>query len=199
VLRQQVEAAVKKYVKWDLEAVTGQVEYIDGNGYRDLVLRQPFITGVTDVWVDSTGAYGDGPTPFAASTKLSKGNDYALVREGGQGKSGLLRRLTYSTIGFFPSDLFLFRSGGLGYSKPAYWPVGYGNIKVQYDYGFNPIPDDIKLAVETAVGTIRNTIKYGWPMSSENLSDYSYSLAIARDPVFGDVRQLLSNYRDTSI
>lgn len=273
LLRKQVEAAVKSYVKWDLEGVTGFVEYYDGNGYRDLVLRRPYVSKVSEVRFDTTGYYGVKSTAFAASTALVDGEDYALVKEGPYGRSGLLRRLT-SNVYWFPSDLVFYRgAGGLSHRRAAFWPVGYGNLKVTYDYGFpaqvpvstaawaasvatfttshahgvpvgatvmvsdvqpsgwngrfvaatvptattftaamstNPgvyssggevdaVPDDIRLAVETAVGTIINTVRYGWPVQSESSPDYSYSLNVSRDVEFGTVRQLLGPYRDTSI
>lgn len=271
LLRRSVEIAVKQHLNWDVEGVVGQVDYYDGNVYVDIPLRQPFVTSVTDVRLDFTGAYGSGPDAFAASTALVNGQDYALKLEGALGKSGLLRRLPAANPYWFPSDAF-FRGNqqGLSYNRGPYWPGGIGNIKVTCNFGFptglvvsgvvwasgvatftttlahglvagmdlnvsfvdpegyngdfrvlaaptattftvriatNPgayvsggavdaIPRDIKLAVATAVSTIQNSVRYGFPVQSESLADYSYSLAISRDVEFGTVKQLLAHYRD---
>lgn len=195
-LRRRVEAAVKAYVKWGLEEVAGEVQYLDGNGYIDLVLPHPFVTAITDLRVDPTGAFGYGNNAFAAGTALINGTDYALVRDG---RSGLVRRLTYPTF-WWPSDLFFWRGpGGLAVGRRPGWPMGNGNIKVTYTYGMQTIPDDIKLAVETAAGMVVNSVRFGWPVQSENMGDYSYSLNISRDIDFGSVRSLLNPYRDTPI
>lgn len=199
--RKQAEAAVKAWVNWDLESVVGQTDFYDGNGYFDIHLRSPYVNGITSVNVDSTGAYGSGPSPFSAATLLTQGTDYALVRDkGSTGKSGLLRKISGSSPLWFPSDLVFFRdAGGLGYRRPNYWPAGFGNVKVVYDYGFVTIPDDIVLAVVTATSMISNSVKYGYPLTGEGLADYNYNVAIARDPEFGTVRQLLGKYRDVSL
>lgn len=197
MLRTFAEKAVKDWVKWGIEKVQDQVSYFDGLGYPDIVLR-PWTLTITDVWLDGTGYYGDGANAFASSTKLTKGQDYVLVK-GDDSRAGLLRRLTNSVF-WFPSDLVFHRGGGgLGYRKPAFWPAGYGNVKVKYDYGFATIPDSIKAAVSTAVGIFMNSVKFGFPTQSESLGDYSYSLAVAREPEFGSVRQLLVSYRDVSM
>ena len=199
LIRTQVEAAVKSFVKWGIEAVTGQVDYHDGNGYLDIALRQPFISAVTEVKTDQTGAYGNGPSAFAAAA-LTNGEDYVLKKEGSLGKSGMLRRLANSAY-WWPSDRIVAGRGGLSYYSGPYWPLGIGNVKVTYNYGFSTIPDDIKLAVETAMALILKSVKTGGLVSTESLGDYNYSLStgLARDSVFGDVRQLLANYRDGTI
>lgn len=201
LLRQQVEAAIKTYCKWGLEAVTGQVDYYDGNGYVDITLNNPYVSAITSVYQDPTGFYGQGLNPFPASTLLTAGVDYALAYDNGSvARGGRLRRLLNNFLLMFPSDLMYYRmAGGLSYQRGPFWPAGQGNIKVTYNYGFSTIPDDIKLAVETAVGTIANSVKYGFPLSSESLGAHSYSTAISREPEFGTVRQLLSRYRDVAI
>lgn len=192
-LRQQVEKAIKGYCKWEIEAAANQVEFYDGNGYRDIILRQPYVSSIDNVWLDNTGAYGDGPSAFASTSVLTKGTDYVLVKTGADGKAGLLRRLTNSAH-YYPSDLVFQRgAGGLSYRRPAYWPAGYGNIKVQYDYGLSTIPADIVLAVTMGVGLIMNSVRSGFPITSESLGDYSYSLSMEKS--WGDVRSILAPYR----
>lgn len=199
LLRRLTEAAVKTYIKWDPEAAEA-TEYYDGNGMPTIILRRPYVSAVAGVWADATGAYGAGDDPFPdPESKLTDGGDYVLRKEGVYGKSGLLERMANSAY-LFPSDLAAYPGrGGLAYRKGAYWPAGVGNIKVTYTAGFVVAPDDLKLAVISAVGIVRSTSKYGWPVTSESLGDYSYSLAIAREPEFGSVRQVLSTFRDTPL
>lgn len=218
-LRRRVEEAIRKYCKWGIDAVDDVIEYHSGDGSAAVRLLHPFVRDVADVWLDSNGYFGDGPGAFPAASKLTKGDGYVLVKEdtidmgsqdslgGGSGpeligRSGLIQRLNNTPSGFFPSDLLFYRQpGGLAYRKGAYWPAGVGNIKVQYSYGFKLAPNDIRLAVETAVAVIQHTTRYGFPVGSEGLGDYNYSLAtsIARDSAFGGVRDLLGIYRNVTL
>lgn len=201
LLRLWVEDAIRKYCKWEISAHAGEVEYHNGTGYIDITLNKPYATSVTNVWVDQTGAYGSGPSAFTG-TALTQGTDYALVIDSGTtySKSGIIRRLTNNYMYWFPSDIVYYKSlGGLSYRQGPVWPQGIGNVKVTYSYGFSVIPNDIKLAVTTAVGTAVNSVKYGFPYSSESLGAHSVSVAVAMDPQFGAVRQLLSRYRDSSV
>ena len=196
----QVTAAVKVYLKWDPEGEDDYIEYYDGNNYRDIVLRKPYVKTLNHVWFDQTGYYGDGPDAFASNTLLTAGQNYSLVRdEGTKGKSGLLRAL-WNWYPWFPGDLIYARQpGGLAYQAPARWLVGYGNIKVDYNYGLDPIPEDLKLAIETAVGVCASSVKVGYPLSSESLGAHSISLHISKEPEFGTVKQILGRYRDQAI
>lgn len=269
-LRRSAEAAVIRYLKWPVERCT-VVEYYDGNGYKDVPLRRPYVVQVANVWLDATGAYAQSITPFPASTLLTAGGDYVLVLDDGSaGKSGLLRRLTYAGF-MWPSDMYLNGLGGLGYMSPARWPVGYGNLKVECTYGFpcnlpiassvwangvatltfasphllqpgwsvqvcdtgtllngeyvvtsvpstttltvslsgsgttaaigylDAVPPDIKAAVVAAVGVMDKSSRWGYPASSESLGAHSYSLSIGKEPGFGEVRQLLSLWRDSTV
>lgn len=206
MLRQVVEAAVKQYVKWPIEAPADDVTtYLDGKGYMDVYLR-PWTTAVTAVYLDQGGYAGQGVTPFPASTLQTAGRDYYVVlddeRRGALiAQGGILRRIASPNVWAFPSDMVWYRGqGGLAWRRGPYWPAGMGNIKVVYTYGFAPgnIPQDIKLAVVTAVGIARNSILRGGPLSSENLGDYSYNVNInLKDRDFVGVQSLLASYRDT--
>lgn len=205
LLRQAVESAVKRYCKWELEQTT-LTEFYDGTGYRDVPLRRPYVSAVASVFLDQQGAYGQNLSGFPPATQLTAGQDYVIVYDdatvdGPVGKSGILRKYQY-TMPVFPSDLLYWRSaGGLSYTQPAWWPVGYGNIKVTYTFGFasGSIPMDLQQAVWTGVSIAANSAKYGFPLSSENLGAHSYSLDLGKPPEFGTVRQLLSRYRDVSV
>ncbi len=203
-LRIIIEQSIKDWLKWDVEAVANFTEYHDGTGFIDVQLRKPFVSSVATVNVDQNGAYGQGPNAFAAATLLTAGRDYALVYDDGStgnpGKSGLLRRLNYPSVWWWPSDWFIGgRAGGLSYSAPPWWPVGLGNIKVTYSYGFAVIPSSIKGAVCDGVAILANSSKYGGALTSENLGAHSVSMDLNRSPEFSTVRQLLSRYRDTSV
>lgn len=212
--RQGVEQAIKNWVKWEIETTT-VTDYYDGMGYQDIVLRRPYVQSVQNVWVDPTGAYGQSPGAFPAASLLTAGQDYALILDGYAdaggsvaARSGLLRRTAYP-IPWFPSDLLFYRgAGGLAYHRPAYWPSGWGNIKVQYTFGFTGptagaqgnVPWDLREAVWTGVAIASlGTAKYGFPVTSENLGAHNFSLSIGEFPEFGTVRQRLSRYRDLTV
>lgn len=279
MLRRGAERTVINWCKWPIAGKVNEIRYYDGMGYKDIVLM-PFTSRIVNVWLDQQGNYGSTTDSFDAVTSLLvNGSDYALVFEGGGtgplgqvGRSGLLRRL-FSSAFWFPSDLVYYRgSGGLAYRKAAFWPAGYGNVKVESNWGFpsgvaisgaswssgtatfttatshglwaemevqvtgaspdgwnskqhaviavpslttftvaidtdpgtwtsggtvDAIPQDVKMAVYTLVGMMRSSVKTGYPLQSENLPDYSYSLMSGQHPELGTVRQILSAYRST--
>lgn len=204
-LRIGVEAAIKKWCKWEIEQQAGVVDYYDGNDSPDIILRRPYVQSVASVYLDPQGFYGQNAQGFPAASLQVAGSDWALVNDGYSdgivGRSGLLRRLT-AFLFLFPSDLVYNRQpGGLAYRRPQTWPVGYGNIKVTYTYGFAPgtIPSDIQLAVITGCAMIANSSKWGFPAQSENLGAHSYSLIVGREPEFATVRDMLSRYRDLTV
>jgi len=192
--------AVKSYCKWNLEEEEDHVEYYDGNGAHTLPLRTPFVSPTDlEVYLDQTGYYGTGPSAFAAATLLAEGTNYVMRREGGIGKSGVLIKLPGAGNSLtFPSDWIFGGRGGLTYNVPPQWPYGVGNVKVVCTYGFadDAVPQDIKLAISMVVAVVRNSTKYGWPLSSESLGGYSYSLSINQAEDFASVRRQLSTYRD---
>ncbi len=201
LLRQGAEKGIKSYCKWDLEYVASQTDFYSGAGATIIPIRRPYVTAISAVYVDQAGAWGQANGSFGAGTALTLGRDYALVIDADSGgKSGQLVRLTSPLPWFFPSDYFFANlRGGLSYQQSPYWPAGFGNIKVVYSWGFATIPEDIQLAVVSAVGSLRNTTRYGYPASSESLGAHSISLAINKEPEFGSLRQLLGVYRDLSL
>lgn len=209
-----VSRAVKTYVHWDLSFHEADVQYYDGNGQRNLPLRTPFVwaNDTLAVYLDMTGAYGFGPTPFASTTLQTIGTAYAPhieMRRDLDGtvtplsKSAVLVRLpTANNQLWFPSDLAFrnpARPGGLVWNQGPFWPPGAGNIKVVCDYGFKAVPEDVKLAVTNFVQLIRVMNQNGFPVTSESLGDYSYSGALGQWQEMGTVRQLLSGYRDVAL
>ena len=147
LLRKMMETATKKFCKWDLEANSGQgygnfIEYYDGKSYPDIVLRKPWVSKTHSVKLTQLGAYGSYNQGFSEVDALTLGEDYSLVlEESGRCTSGILRRLGNNALlqGWWPSDrVFNTKAGGLSYNKGPVWPNGYGNIRVTYDWGFQP-------------------------------------------------------------
>ena len=147
LLRRQFERVIKRWLKWGVEANDNQgygnfLEYYDGKNYTDVVLRKPWVARVSEVLLTQLGAYGSYNQGFSTATPLSLGQGYSLVFEQNkQCMSGLLRRLGNNALtqGWWPSNFVYNRdAGGLAHSKGPVWPNGYGNIRVTYDWGFQP-------------------------------------------------------------
>lgn len=146
-LRQQSERLVKQWCKWRIEANDGLgqgnfIEYVDCKSYFDVVLRNPWVAYVTSVFLDQQGAYGQYNQGFGSGTLLTNGADYSMVWEGpGRCKSGILRRLGNNGLAWsaWPSNwAYSKNAGGLAYNPPPWWPSGFGNMRILYDWGFEP-------------------------------------------------------------
>ena len=206
-------AAVKTYLRGGYNRTAfsswpesgADTQYISGNGRTKLVLKFRPVTAVASVYLDPTGYFGKGTSPFASSTLLTDGSDYVLDWDetGSVSSTGILLRIrgTLAQGEQGPWWPFIFQGGTLVARQTAAWPYGQGNIKITYTSGFSAVPDDLELAVNNLAAWIRaNAKRGGQPLSSESLSDYSYSLASSgmsnSYPELGTVRQLLSSYRD---
>jgi hypothetical protein len=147
LLRRQFESIIKRWLKWPVEANDGMgygnfLEYYDGKGYMDVVLRNPWVARVSQVLLTQLGAYGSYNQGFSQATALTNGTDYSLVFEQNKlCRSGILRRLTNNlvNIGWWPAmQIYNQNPGGLAYQRGPFWPGGFGNIRVTYDWGFQP-------------------------------------------------------------
>jgi hypothetical protein len=206
-----IDAAVRTYCKWDLQYHTGDVQYYNGNGQTNLVLRTPYLLadGSLQVYLDMTGYSGFGTNPFAAATLLTIGTDYIPRIEGvaqdgvtPQSKSALLMKLrNVNSSLWWPSDQFFRQSqpGGLAFIRGPYWPAGQGNIKVVCNYGFSTTPADIQQAIVNWLTMLRGMVQRGVIVSSQNIAGYSYSAALGQFQELGSIRQLLANFRDAQI
>jgi hypothetical protein len=196
------DAAVKSYCQRDLES-QDYTHYFDGNGQRDLVLRQWPVTAITSVYQDATGFYGDGPSAFASTTLLTNGTHYALRKDQGTASyRGLLRRIAGG--GISAADPFFPRTqttgslvGGIG----PVWPRGDGNIKVVYTAGYTSIPADLTQATnQLAAYAFNNADWGGMQATGESLDRYSYTLAAealnGSWAALGTTRSLLAPYRE---
>jgi hypothetical protein len=57
-----------------------------------------------------------------------------------------------------------------------WWPMGTKNIEVQYDGGYETVPDKIREATVFMVQYLQNQTKVTGIYTSESLGDYSYTL-----------------------
>lgn len=203
--RDSAERGIKDYLDSNLESAT-YTHYFDGNGLRDVVLRQRPVTSVTSVHLDQTGYYGQSSDPFPSTTLLEAGRDYALVYDDSGttsniSRSGLLRRIGPGDSNFYsPFNSNTLSAGTRG----ATWTRGLGNIKVTYVAGWTTVPPAIKQACINLSSLIYlNRAKAGLQVSSESLGSYSYSLlaggAGGNAPELASARQLLAAYREVRI
>lgn len=213
-------STINDYVGYPLLKPSGDptAEYYSGDGSPNLVLKRRPVQSVASIYVDPTGAWGQGPSAFAATTLLVAGTDYALnlERDANKGMAGIVRRLATSVEVGWPtwSD----SRGTLtsyGRSKIG-WPVGDGNIKVTYTAGFTsltdttfPVPPSVQQACANLAVFIKKIVPNGGFITvTESLSKYSSSLgllsetarnALAGAGELGSTRQILSRYRDMAL
>ena len=135
LLRQDVEAQIKRWVNWPIELGNLPDEYKNGNGTNELILNTPYASYINNVWVDATGNYGKNPSGSFQGSPLPQGNSYAL--DTANNGASTLRMLAINQAWWFSECIYQRRPGGLAYNYASWWPVGFGNIKVDYWYGFN--------------------------------------------------------------
>ncbi len=175
-------------------------EYYNGNGRRTIWLHERPVQSITSVYVDHDGFYGQGgsgTTPYPASTLLVSGVDYALELDerGTHSRCGLLHRLR--TV--WPQTAREFYPGRI---TPQSGPA-FGNIKVTYVAGYDPIPEDLQYAVCWIASFMKRTIAFGGNLESERIGDYSYTLWHPRfdnvPPELATADQILSRYKELAV
>lgn len=119
-LEAQVRAAVDRYCRRSILGVDGIVEDIDGDGTGEVVVGQPPIRVFTELRVDD---HDD----LSASTPVAS-TDYVVDKVAG-------------IVKLLPTASFLL----LGGASPLF-PPGVQNVRVSYDGGFDPVPEDLKRA-----------------------------------------------------
>lgn len=191
-----VEKAFKELVKFDPEQATA-TEYYDGNNTTDLMLRNWPPTSITSVHVDSNFYYGAGSATPDSTNIMTAGTDYYLPLDGRTGTysgTGILKR-----IGTVWPGSFEYKRGRL----TQFERNGHGNIRVVYQYGFSPIPDDIQLAIWECCAVVRALRGKGDPVDSESYEGYSYHLNMetptsvfeqSKMQKVGTVQQILATY-----
>ncbi len=183
--------------------------YFSGRGDPDIPLRQRPVRSVTSVSVHATGYFGQASGAFPATSLLTAGDDYVLIRDHQTladagvpySKSGILRWLP--TSGFFRGDAFGGTIAGMltpGILNPG-WPRGVGNVKVVYVAGYltADIPLDLKNATLLFVQTLKSqTDNNRFQGTSEALGPHSYQYGqltyFARE-VYG-FAQIIRKYRE---
>jgi hypothetical protein len=142
------------------------------------------------VWVDDQGYYGTAPGSFPPTSQLFEGSDFALRRDGTGGGSshvGWLERLNGSWEGQVRRDRWALASH-IGDSQ--------GSIKVTAWYGYQSLPEDLKLATAEIVAFCRR-----WGPNAEAWSSESVGLALngksgpAQAPEIASARGVLAKYR----
>ena len=168
------------------------VDYLSGDGTQLLKSKRRPIRSVVSIYEDSAAYWGQASSPFPATTLLTEGTDYALVRDDNpqaeKSRSG-----------------HIYRIGAVWPRPTAYNPgrlvpepgLGIGNIKLTVDAGYVPIKPHHALAVHQYCAIVRRTRTTGAEMDSEDYDYYSYTLAKAADQenALGGVRQLLSDLK----
>lgn len=193
------------FTAWPLTG--SDTEYYSGSGRRDQCLRYGPVTAITSMYLDNAGHFGDGPSAFAASTLLTVGRDYALVKDDGTASaSAMVRRLAgHGAPGIWDDDWSPWgrgsgRGGLLAGRRHQSWPYtsAGGNIKITYTAGYTTVPADIQLAVNMMAAFMFANRERGMPMQSESLADYSFSLMSSSANLgneFGTIASLLARYR----
>lgn len=171
-----VDALIKKWLGRNLEYVTGLVEYLDGNHTQMVYLREPPVIAadITGVYFDPNGAYGQGPSAFAAGTALTRGTDYVLKvdqPDGVTSRSGILVRIN-GTWG-----------GGVSRTRGRLASVaapGRGNIKVTYSGGYATVPAQVTEAANKMIARMLAMGPEGIGLTSESFEGRSVSVDLGQ-------------------
>jgi len=158
------------------------------------------------IFFDMNGFAGQNPGGFPESTILRLGSQYMVQvdkteRDGGQKSLRGLARRTGSAgsafIGFYPENFY---SGKLSAYKEPAWTRGNGNYKLLYSAGYWPIPFDLQYAAALLVAYMVRIMPYGYPLQSETLGAYSYTIAsmLKGIPEIGSLTRTLAPYREAA-
>jgi hypothetical protein len=204
------EAAVKVYCNNTFEA-SSVVEYLDGSGYPEQVLRNPPINTVSEVRLDTQGGYGQVAGSFDSTTVLTQGQDY--FTDLARGKL-LLWRIPSSVLSAFPvwgtGPNVLWGAGLTGYgAKPACWPKIPGCLKVTATKGYAAglAPADLKAAIIQLAVHLRDIQETGGlTYTSVSYIDVSVGSQLLVEqlgnvtlPALGNARQMLAPYKEMLI
>jgi hypothetical protein len=190
------QTAIETWTNRKFEVAT-YTEYHTGNNTPRLVLKQTPVRGVTSLWYNANGYYDTNPLPqgdFGDTSLLTEGVDWTLDRDspGGHSRSGLIYRIgsIWPLIHYyrFPTRL-----------SPTQGPA-WGNIKVVYQAGYDPIPGDLLYALTSLIGLMARDNRLGGPIRSERAGRYGYEIlampASARGMELNSVATILSSYRE---
>lgn len=150
-------------------------EYVDGNAETSIYLRRWPIIEIASLYVDANGYYGSGDGAFPESSLFTANTQYRARRGG--------------------TDLCrgeVVRTDGLN------WPIGFGNIKVVYTAGYDPVPEDLKLAVMMLIKSHIAAQSTGITANYHSVTHGEFSITLG--DIDGDnlasVKSLLSRFRE---
>ncbi len=149
--------------------------YIDGTGLTSIYLPHWPVIEIASVFVDANGYYGSGEGAFPDTSLLTANTQYRAPKMGSDLCRGELRR-----------------TDGLN------WPVGFGNIKIVYSAGYDPVPEDLKLATCMLIKSQIAAQSTGIVDSAKSVSHGQLSITfgdIDRDDL-STVRSLLERFRE---
>ncbi len=202
------DKSVKDFLKWRVESAT-YIHYFSGKNQQELVLKVPFVTSITNLWVDQNGSWGQAPNAFPAGTLQVDGVNYALEMDGELddgtpvSERALVQQLGGGPLGTWPWPYWQgLNQGKLAGSPGPIWPLGRGNIKVEYVAGFTAVPADLSYAATMLVAEMVRIQPSGTPLQNESLGAYSYGIAEqsaeGKYPNLASIGPILRRYRETS-
>jgi hypothetical protein len=166
-------------------------EYYSGDGTRWLRLKRKPVHSIVELYVDSTGYWGQGDDPFPADTLLDT-SEYALKLDDADQTEKSPSALVLRVGSVWP------RTAGrqAGILSPVPGP-DTGNIKAVYLCGWAPLKPQHQLAMHQYCAQVRRIRTTGGDVISEQYDYYQYTLSPAadRENVFGSIRSLLGNAR----
>lgn len=202
------DSAIKEFLKWPVESAT-YTHYFSGKNQQELILKWPYVTSITNLWVDANGNFGQTPGAFGSGTLLTSGTNYALeidstLDDGTPvSRRGLVQMLGGGPLGVWPWPYWQgLNQGKLAGAPGPIWPLGRGNIKVQYVAGFTTVPSDLQYAATMLVADMARNQPSGQPLNNESLGAYSYGIAQqaaeGNYPTLSSIGPILRRYRETS-
>lgn len=190
-----VEKSMQGFLGFNIEA-QNYTESYNGTGTFELVLRNPFVNSIASVYVNSESNWNQNEA--ADAEHLLDPSAYFLRKDGpgnAYSRSGLLIRK-----GTIWDNSWIQKRGTL----TTLFQQGQGNILVTYNAGFDPVPQDIKLAVWECCAMVRALRKFGDPVDSSGYEGFSYHLNMetptsvfeqSKMQKIGSVQQVMADYK----
>ncbi len=162
-------ARIEKWTKRKFKKRTF-VERYDGPGTGNLILRQFPITDLTEVNIDPQ-------QKFLPTTQITPLADF-VVKSEEEGRISFISGVPFSNSKLPGAGLF---------------PQGIKNVRISYEAGFDPIPEDVQLAAMKVVAIDFNRSREGGDgIASEAIGAHSITWI---DGLPSEVVELLREYR----
>jgi hypothetical protein len=185
--------SVERYIGRPIEKAQ-RTEYYSSNGKKSIPLRVRPVWSVDEVRWDALAYYENRPDSFDSTTVQVEGVDWALhtieTPTNDRNSTGLLVRIPGDWI-----ERPRWRDRHKLYMDDQ---LQWGDIKVTYTAGYDPIPASIKLAVSLLVKRVQVTLQKGGNLAMEKLGDHLYKLRDTdfKHPELSEVRSILSKFKD---